>query len=73
MQRGHPCSPKPCRNGGICIVDGDTTFVCLCPVQFTGKIYVVVLICWGRMVARNPSFPINSSFYNDMFVEKNPF
>ena len=32
-----PCESKPCRNGGMCKVVGNTDFMCVCPQTFKGK------------------------------------
>ena len=32
----NPCSPNPCRNGGTCQPNGAGSFMCLCPIGFSG-------------------------------------
>ena len=47
-----PCESKPCHNGGLCKVVGNTDFMCVCPQTFKGKhcegkysVHVFVCLC----------------------------
>jgi hypothetical protein len=33
------CDPNPCMHGGNCVQNGDNSFTCKCPNNFTGKNY----------------------------------
>ncbi|XP_070533833.1 uncharacterized protein [Ptychodera flava] len=37
-KQGYICDPNPCMNGGMCFSVSNTSFVCSCPVEFTGDI-----------------------------------
>jgi len=46
-----PCQPNPCQNGGTCIPQGTTSFLCQCPSTFYGY------CCENRLTTTTPYNP----------------
>ena len=50
-----PCQPNPCQNGGTCIPQGTSSFLCQCPSTFYGY------CCENRLTTTTPYNPCAQS------------